>query len=515
MVNFTRMLFLIGFLLLVQPVTANASPACPIQGLDSKVCPIVVSFFDDVAKNNPDFATHWKNHHWVGQIGSNFSFQNLDLKIHTHMTMMFGKRNKTFELEKFIDDTLTRAAKNDPKFQQVIDSHNFFVMTVQAMHLALQSGADHFNVSGSPRVSASGALENEELELTAVETDQVPTTDPFLNKAGIYFTDKYRYQHSVKIDSTTYKAGVTVAPVVVGVSSPTIPKPKGHKIPVSGQQKSISGAGGGSAQPPPANKQNVNAPITIQKQPGNRGRPGGGPPPATSTKGKTSGTPKGTKTSGPGQQKQIYIVQVPTTVSSKPGLHANQQNLNSPVTIQKQLGSQRGRPSGATPVTSSKSQKPPAPGQQKSISGAGGGSAQPPPANKQNVNAPTVTQKQPVGTPGQQSVSRPTSHNVVRPSKISLIRGPRGTDKRNVNVVLTTQKAGSQTHANERVYVIDDNNKIWSCKVSSLGFRVTVNSDGSLTKHGHVESAQVKSAQLAHIPANHAMGCDCLISVQK
>ena len=108
------------------------------------------------------------------------------------------------------------------------------------------------------------------------------------------------------------------------------------------------------------------------------------------------------------------------------------------------------------------------------------------------------------------------SHNAIRPSKVSIQKAPEGTNKSNVNNILTTQKAGSQTDANERTYLVDENNKVWSCKVSFLGFRVTANSaDESISRHGHVETAHVKSAQLAHVPANHAVGSGCLISVHK
>ena len=644
MINIIRFLPLIGCLWAVQPLMATASPACPVQGLDNKVCPIVVNFFDDVAKQNPDFAKHWQNHHWVGQTGSNFSFSNLKLQINVHNTYSFTERRSAVELEKFINDTLGNAAKTNPDFQQVLDSHNFFVMTVQAMHLALQRGADHFNKSGAPLISLrTHTSESEELELTAEETYQVPTTDKYLNNAGIYFTDNRRYQHAVKIDSTTYKAGVTVAPVIVSASNPVTLSPKTSKIPAPSQQKTVVGAGGGSGQAT-TNQQNTNAPVTIQKQIGDRNRQG------TQV---VSTIPKSTKTTGSSPQKQIYIVQVPTLPVSKPVTSGNQQNANAPLPIQKQPGdrSRQGTPVSVTSTTNPvspapKGPKSPVPGQQKVVAGAGGGSG-PATANQQITNAPVTIQKQPgdrsrQGTPvsvtsttnpvspapkgpkspvpGQQKVvagagggsgpatanqqitnapvtiqkqpgdrSRqgtpvsvtstinpvspaskgpkapvPGQHKVVagagggsgpaaanqqitnapatiqkqpgdrsrqgitaplpqsasstnalRPSKVSIQRAVSGTNKSNVNNVLTTQKAGSQIDANERTYLIDENNRVWSCKLSSLGFRVTANSDGSITRQGHVETAHVKSVQLAHIPANHAVGSGCLISVHK
>ena len=689
MMNLLRLLPLISCLWAFQPLIVTASPACPVQGLDNKVCPIVVSFFDDVAKQNPDFAKHWQNHHWVGQTGSNFSFQDLKLKINVHDTLSFYERRQTVELEKFINDTLGKAAKTNPGFQQVLDSHNFFVMTVQAMHLALQRGADHFNKGGAPLISLrTQTSESEELELTAEETYQAPTTDKYLNDAGIFFTSNRRYQHAVKIDSTTYKAGIKVAPVVVSVlnqitqapkapktpvpgqqklvvgagggsgqvassnqqsvngpvsiqkqpgdrsrqGAPVIPAaPKAPKTPVPGQQKTVVGAGGGSGQVASSNHQSVNGPISIQKQPGDRSRQGAPVIPAAPKAPKTpvpgqqktvvgagggsgqvassnhqsvngpisiqkqpgdrsrQGSPvlsqvsKGTKISGSGSgpQKQVFIVKVPSTHMSKPAPSVNQQSVNGPVSIQKQPGdrSRQGAPvlssvskgtkgSGPSqqkqvvaaqippthmskPVPSTNQQsvngpisiqkqpadrsrqgtpvipaapkvhKTPVSGQQKTVVGAGGGSGQVSHGNQQNVNAPVTIQKQPgvrgrQGTPIHQNVLTTVSHNAIRPSKVSIQKAPEGTNKSNVNNILTTQKAGSQTDANERTYLVDENNKVWSCKVSFLGFRVTANSaDESISRHGHVETAHVKSAQLAHVPANHAVGSGCLISVHK
>ena len=88
-------------------------------------------------------------------------------------------------------------------------------------------------------------------------------------------------------------------------------------------------------------------------------------------------------------------------------------------------------------------------------------------------------------------------------------------DKLNVNHHFVTKTAGSLIESEERAYLFDNNDHVWSCKVSGLGARRMPSSDGNHQIQGHVETLQFRSVHLAHIPGNHPMHSGCLISVQQ
>jgi hypothetical protein len=538
MVMNNRLISLTASLLFAVSCNIYAAPACPVQGLDPKVCPIVVDFFDDVAKNNPDFATHWKNHHWVGQSG-NFQFQNLDLKISEHVTTTFTDRGKFINLQTFVNDVLNKAAKTDSHFQQVIDSHNFFVMTVQAMHLALQKGADRFNRSGLLNHSLiKGGAEKEELFLQATENYQKPTDDRLLNAAGLYFTTEQKGQHSVAIDSTTYKAGSKVSPVIISssVTTPsaavTPPTPKGPRATLPNQQKTVVGAGGGSAiSPKPVATTHATASTSIQKQSGAVARARQGTP-AASTVTTVSGSKDG-KVQLSTQQKTVVGAGGGSAISPKPVATTH---ATASTSIQKQSGAvaraRQGTPAASTIQHSGKS---------KTEKGA-----QTAPAKRVYlVQVPSISSTLPAsistsGSPKKLSGNskvRPSSPNnnalqtvssttiapatvvspsqAIRPSRISVQTAPAGVNKTNVNQFLITQIAGNQLVENERTYLVDDERKAWSCVLSGLGYRVVKTDNDKINHHGHVESVHLRSTQLAHIPVNHPMHNGCQIAVSK
>ena len=107
-----------------------------------------------------------------------------------------------------------------------------------------------------------------------------------------------------------------------------------------------------------------------------------------------------------------------------------------------------------------------------------------------------------------------------RPKAISLIFGQKnkqGTkiDKTTVNGHFITTVAGSLVKQEERAYLLDHNNDLWSCKVSGLGARTMPNEKGEQEFVGHVETLKFRSDRLGHIPGNHPMHRGCLISVQQ
>ncbi len=119
------------------------------------------------------------------------------------------------------------------------------------------------------------------------------------------------------------------------------------------------------------------------------------------------------------------------------------------------------------------------------------------------------------GTGNQQSVtttSRPVAISVQSAAKNHPAKH---IDKHNINQHFVTAKAGSQIQHNERSYMIDSNNKIWTCKISGMGARRITDQHGKATEHGHVETLHFHSRHIAHIPANNQTGNNCLISVHK
>ena len=107
-----------------------------------------------------------------------------------------------------------------------------------------------------------------------------------------------------------------------------------------------------------------------------------------------------------------------------------------------------------------------------------------------------------------------------KPKAVSLTYGlnsKNGTkiDKTTVNGHFVTAATGSLIKKEERSYLLDHNNDVWSCKVSGLGARVMPNEKGEPELAGHVETLKFRSDRLGHIPGNHPMHRGCLISVQQ
>ena len=107
-----------------------------------------------------------------------------------------------------------------------------------------------------------------------------------------------------------------------------------------------------------------------------------------------------------------------------------------------------------------------------------------------------------------------------KPKAVSLTYGlnsKNGTkiDKTTVNGHFVTAATGSLVKKEERSYLLDHNNDVWSCKVSGLGARVMPNEKGEPELAGHVETLKFRSDRLGHIPGNHPMHRGCLISVQQ
>lgn len=120
-------------------------------------------------------------------------------------------------------------------------------------------------------------------------------------------------------------------------------------------------------------------------------------------------------------------------------------------------------------------------------------------------------------TSNQPSTTSSTPH---APKMISLQAPPRSPtgsaiDKFTVNKSFITAKAGNHLDQNERAYLFDSNNNIWSCKVSEMGARSMHDQSELTEQQGHVEALHFQSRSTSHIPGNHAIGNGCLISVQK
>lgn len=113
---------------------------------------------------------------------------------------------------------------------------------------------------------------------------------------------------------------------------------------------------------------------------------------------------------------------------------------------------------------------------------------------------------------GKAATNKPRSvsvtHNITNQSGQPI-------DKLNVNRHFATGSAGSLIEQEERAYLFDSNNDVWSCKVSGLGARQMPSANGATQIAGHVETLQFRSIHLAHIPGNHPMHSGCLISVEQ
>ena len=133
-------------------------------------------------------------------------------------------------------------------------------------------------------------------------------------------------------------------------------------------------------------------------------------------------------------------------------------------------------------------------------------------------NAPTP---KPLGQQPNQKVVVPQGIAPTnKPKAVSLTYGlnsKNGTkiDKTTVNGHFVTAATGSLVKKEERSYLLDHNNDVWSCKVSGLGARVMPNEKGEPELAGHVETLKFRSDRLGHIPGNHPMHRGCLISVQQ
>lgn len=106
------------------------------------------------------------------------------------------------------------------------------------------------------------------------------------------------------------------------------------------------------------------------------------------------------------------------------------------------------------------------------------------------------------------------------PSSISVMTGVKAhngkkIDKHNVNNHFVTSNAGDHIEREERAYLVDSDDKLWSCNISGLGARRMPNQTGEMEIAGHVETLQFRSVHISHVPGNHPMHSGCLISVHK
>ena len=129
----------------------------------------------------------------------------------------------------------------------------------------------------------------------------------------------------------------------------------------------------------------------------------------------------------------------------------------------------------------------------------------------------TAPNKIPQAVPQLQAI-KSTSQN--QPNSVSVThslksRSGQKIDKLNVNQHFTTKTAGSLIESDERAYLFDNSNNVWSCKISGLGARRMPSGEKDQRITGHVETLQFRSVHLAHIPGNHPMHRGCLISVQQ
>ncbi len=127
----------------------------------------------------------------------------------------------------------------------------------------------------------------------------------------------------------------------------------------------------------------------------------------------------------------------------------------------------------------------------------------------------------PLGQPQNQKVVVPQGVPPTnKPKAVSLtydLSSKNGTkiDKTTVNGHFVTAAAGSLVENEERSYLMDHNNDVWSCKISGLGARAMPNEKGEQEFAGHVETLKFRSDRLGHIPGNHPMHRGCLVSVQQ
>ena len=131
------------------------------------------------------------------------------------------------------------------------------------------------------------------------------------------------------------------------------------------------------------------------------------------------------------------------------------------------------------------------------------------PAPAQQLTPTPLSQPKSINSPPQ---NQPKSVSVTHSLKGD---GSQKIDRLNVNRHFVTKTAGSLIESDERAYLYDSNNDVWSCKISGLGARRMPSSDGSYQVQGHVETLEFRSEHLAHIPGNHPMHSGCLISVQQ
>jgi|GEM_PF-3308803 len=558
-----------------------ASPQCPVQGLDATICPRVVSLFDQIAALNPEFASHWVNHQWVGQNFDPSSISGMELSVtETINRSLTAPWVKHSSLKDYIDSTLGSAIGSNPDFQKVLDSHNFFLMTVEALTYEMYQLGDRYARNYSQLVDS-------QVDISLKQAYQQPTSDPFLNKYGIYSTQGYHYAHLDATYGHEFPAGQVVNPVVLAPVQPVTLQPKQPKVTLTGSQKTVGGA---VAQVANTANQAKSPVTTISKSTGD-GRQRQGP--STVVAGD-----KLTKLSVSGQNKQVVRVAIASsskninvadakTVGGTPQPLKSQSSngrLRPPVTtaILKTASSDRGRPAAsatkgagskldktnsaaqlkqgpavsavaiptnsATQSAGSKLDKTNSAAQQKQGPAV---SAVVTPTNSATQSAgskldktnsaaqqkqgpvvsavaiPTNSATQSAGSKldktnsaAQQQVLKVgkqvlVNNNATRPTKVTVHQAPIGTDKRNINARFVTSYAGDHTETNQRSYMVTDEGEVWSCVISGLGYRIT--SDGSITAttHGHVETTHFRSAQIAHIPGNHAQGPGCLVSVSK
>jgi hypothetical protein len=141
----------------------------------------------------------------------------------------------------------------------------------------------------------------------------------------------------------------------------------------------------------------------------------------------------------------------------------------------------------------------------------------PVPPQMSNKAPPPIPNKVPQVAPQLQPVKSASQNQPKSVSVTHSLKSHSGqqVDHLNVNHHFVTKSAGSLIESEERAYLFDSNDHVWSCKISGLGARRMPSGDGNHQIQGHVETLQFRSVHLAHIPGNHPMHSACLISVQQ
>ena len=113
------------------------------------------------------------------------------------------------------------------------------------------------------------------------------------------------------------------------------------------------------------------------------------------------------------------------------------------------------------------------------------------------------------------SYKKPYIPDAVSIQTANLHHDGKTIDRYNLHQHFTTPKSGSLRVHNERAYLIDSEQKVWSCSISGMGHRSLKSQDGNINLHGQIEVLHFQRNSIAHVPANHPITKGCLVAVRK